>query len=541
MKKILTFFLVLSLFTSLPIFAQKALSSNACGTSSEDMHTIFDRMQENRARYGNAVQMRAVAYIPVALHLAAKTDGTGRISEARVLDYLAATNATYAANGLEMQFYIKYLTYINNDDFYDKPSSFASVNRSYSLKKRDALNIFFCNNLGDGSDPTVTRLGYYQQVAAGNDISYSADWVFIKNSEVANGTSSTLEHELGHFFSLNHTFYGFDDEPFVPTAASPCAPVSMVFRGRTVLVEKVDRTGANANCSTAGDGFCDTPADYNLGLGWPNCNYTGLAKDPTCIAVDPDETNMMGYFTKDCANKFSGQQKNAMRVDYLNTSQRKYLRDGNTTPSLVDMVAPTLQIPANNTVTTSFSNINFDWTDVEGVKAFEPNNASGYLFEISTFPSFLASNHSFRVPNSSFNLLSSNLPANYLVANKKYYWRVRPYSTYKTAFTYQPAFSFVTGTLNAVHDIEGIENFTLSPNPLLASQILDINLTSNKVMDAVVRINSIAGQVVLSQKMRFETGSNSKQLTLNGLNKGLYILTIEAENGVLNKKIIVAE
>lgn len=538
MKKILTFLLVLSIFTPLSIFAQNAHPSHACGTSHKDLEAIYETMQENRARYGNNVQMRAVAYIPVALHLAAKTDGTGRLSEARILDYIAAVNATYAANGLEMQFYIKYINYINNDDFYDNPNSFASSNRTYTNKKRDALNIFFCNDLGDGSDPNSVRLGYYLR-AGSNDLAYGADWVFIRNSEVSNGVNSTLEHELGHFFSLPHTFRGWECDAFVPTTASPCAPKTVPCSG--AIVETVPRTGTDANCSTAGDGFCDTPPDYNFGFGWNTCNYTSVAKDPNCVAVDPDETNMMGYFTKNCANKFSNEQKNAIRTDYLNTSFRRYLRDGNITPSLVEMVAPTLQVPANTSTTTSYTNINFDWEDVNNVIANEPNNASGYIFEISTFSSFLTSNYSFRAPTSNFALLSSKLPANFLVPNKRYYWRVRPYSAYKTAFNYITPFSFFTGTLNSVSDITGVENFSVSPNPVMASKTLDINLTTDKTLNATVRINNLAGQTVLSQKMRFETGANIKSLTINDLSKGLYILTIEAENGVLNKKLVVAE
>ena len=39
----------------------------------------------------------------------------------------------------------------------------------------------------------------------------------------------------------------------------------------------------------SGDFLCDTPADYNLGFGWNNCNYTGGAMDPNGILLNPDE------------------------------------------------------------------------------------------------------------------------------------------------------------------------------------------------------------------------------------------------------------
>jgi hypothetical protein len=536
MKKIITVLLALTFYTSLSILAQNRHLSNTCGTSYEDLHTLFERMMENRARFSKTVQMRAVAYIPLSLNLVSKSDGTGRISESRILDYLADINTTYAANGLEMQFYIKYMNYIKDDGIYTAPKSFVNANRTYSYRKRDAMNIFFSNSLDD--DPNVVSLGYY--LAAGsNDLNYGADWIFINNKEVLSGTSSTLEHEMGHFFSLGHTFKGWENCPFMPTAVSPCAPKTVPCTG--AVVENVARTGPDANCSTAADGFCDTPADYNFGFGWTGCNYTGIAKDPKCVAVDPDESNLMGYFTDNCASKFSTEQKNAMRNDYLNNQYRKYLRDGNITPSLVEMTAPTLQIPTNASTTTSYTNINFDWSDVNGVTANEPNNASGYIFEISTFSSFIINSNSFRVPTSNFNLLTSKLPTNFMKPGTRYFWRVRPYSAYKTAFSYVPAFSFFTGTLNAVSDISSVENFTVSPNPVVENKTITINLTSTNQLNATVKINNVAGQVVLSEKMRFETGVNAKYLNINTLNKGLYILTIEAENGVLNKKLVVAD
>jgi hypothetical protein len=539
MKKILTLLFVFSIFTLSSIIAQNTPSHKVCGTSVEDLQTIFERMKENRARFGNNIQMRAVAYIPVALHLVAKSDGTGRISEAKVLDYLALVNATYAANGLEMQFYIKYINYINNDDIYDKPNTFVGINRTATQKKPDALNILFVNTVIEVSS-IGTVVGRY--VPAITNIAYSADWITIKNAVVGTGFSSTLEHELGHFFSLNHTFYGFDEEAFKPTAASPCAPLTMTLsNGKIITTENVARTGADANCTTAGDGFCDTPAEYQLGFGVSNCTYTGLAKDAKCVAVDPDETNIMSYFDERCTNKFSTEQKNAIRNDYLNNAARRYLRDGNMTPALVDMVAPTLQVPADNATTSSYTNLNFDWADVNGVIPNEANNASGYIFDISSSSSFNFNALSFRVPSSNFNLLSSNVPANFLQPNKKYFWRVRPYGTYKTAYTNATPFAFFTGTLNAVKDITGIENFSISPNPVLDAKTVNINLTSARAMEGVVKIQDLTGKVLLCQKMFFETGFNAKILDITILAKGLYVLTIEADKGVLNKKVVITD
>ena len=54
-----------------------------------------------------------------------------------------------------------------------------------------------------------------------------------------------------------------------------------------------------------------------------------------------------------------------------------------------------------------------------------------------------------------------------------------------------------------------------------------------------LRWTNIAGQVVKTSKTQFNSGLNAQLLDISELNQGLYILTIESEKGVLNKKIIV--
>ena len=136
---------------------------------------------------------------------------------------------------------------------------------------------------------------------------------------------------------------------------------------------------------------------------------------------------------------------------------------------------------------------------------------------------------------------TANTVAGFLIPNKTYYWRVRPYGTYKTFGGFSLANKFTTGSVNAVNEIAGIDNFTILPNPVSSGQSLEINLTSAKSFEGVVKLNTVAGQVVKTEKMRFEAGVNAKFLNINTLSKGIYILTIEAEQGVLNKKVVVSE
>ena len=85
--------------------------------------------------------------------------------------------------------------------------------------------------------------------------------------------SGTFAHEFGHFFSLEHTFAGSG-------------------------VELVD----GSNCTTAGDGICDTPADpYVAGEPLENyidgdCNFINVQTDANGDYYTPDVGNIMSYY-----------------------------------------------------------------------------------------------------------------------------------------------------------------------------------------------------------------------------------------------------
>ena len=515
--------LLLFAFTlPLSIFAQ----NNACGTSKEDLHALGQQLLENRKR--DYLHTRGVvAYVPVAFHLVAKTDGTGRIAEGRALDMLAGWNELYASNNIDIQFYFKYFNYINDDNVYNSPRNFAPVNKMDAVRKLDAMNVY-CVNSADGVGTAGQTLAYYTR---------DNDWIVCINQQVSKGFSSTIAHEVGHFFTLLHPFNGWETEPFHPTAAAPCA--SAFSSGPVISTENVARTGVDANCANTGDLMCDTPADYNFGftrdLDWRNpnnpCVYNGIAKDPKCVAVDPDETLIMGYFIN-CASTFTGEQKAAMLKDYGLNARRAYLRNGNVTPFTQAIGLTTLQKPANTSTTNAFNSIDFDWADVPG--------AVGYILEVSTSQTNFDIGRRIFINSATSQIqLNTSNTGTYLIANKVYYWRVRAFGSYKTMTEFTGNFNFTTGISNAVNEIPGIAGFTIAPNPIGESRQINISLTSEKAFKANVKIQNIAGQVMLREVRNFELGSTNQTMNLSSLSQGIYILSIENEQGVLNKKIVI--
>ncbi len=508
----------------------KAQQPHVCGLSAHDAMIIKNSMLEARARYPNMAPMRAVAYVPVWFHLVAKTDGTGRVGMNKILDMLCELNRIYSSNSVELQFYIKGINNINNSGLYDSPRSFAGDNQVRSNKKIDGMNIYMVNNANDPNQPNATVLGYY--LNSGNGLPYEADWLIVINSQASAAGAVTIAHEIGHHFTLPHTFLGWESCPFKPTTDVPCAPATVsCFGGGVYGVENAARTGTDANCSTAADAFCDTPPDYNLGFGATSCTYSGPACDPRGVRIDPDEKNIMSYFTG-CETSFSAQQRTAMQTNYLTHTNRAGLRAGNVAPTSTTLAAVNATSPINGATTAYFNNFTLNWDAVP--------NATGYVVEISKTPNFLDS----RVIVSATNALNLNptvLPGYLSVEGQAYHWRVKPYNNYVFCAAVSARQSFVSGILNATNEIVGVSSFDVSPNPLSKSQSLNLNITAEKAFDAQVKLYNVAGKLVHTEKRAFEAGFSTQTMAVSNLSAGLYILTLESANGVLNKKIVVQD
>ena len=535
MKKVLILMLLGLLTCPLSIFAQDVsghASQHRCGTSIDAQQIAFRDMVELRNRYPNFAAPRAIAYVPVWFHMVAASNGVGRTTEASIAEMLCEWNRLYTANGIELQFYIKGFSKIDLDALYNGPQSFAGTNRMITTKKTDAMNVYLVNNCGNGSEPPgQIILAYYSNRSTSFDAEYANDWIVCANSQVNMGGASTIAHEAGHMFTLPHTFYGWEEAPngFVATAASPCAPASVNYNGRVVTVEKVARTGTSKNCDFAADGFCDTPEDYlfGFGSGTQGCTWSGIAKDPDCVAVNPDETNIMSYFGSGCTTKFSAEQKGAIMTNYSNHPKRAYLRAGNITPPLTAAL-PTLITPVANAVTTFSNNVSLDWSDVP--------NAFGYNVEVSKFSSF-AQSKAFYTTTSDFNVNALNT-GGYMLGSTRYYWKVRAVVPFNNCSNTASGI-FTTGTLNAVQEIAGVTQFTASPNPLSKTEDLVLQMNNEVAFDATVKMVNVTGQVIKSEKRSFEAGYSTQNFTVSDLATGTYILHIQSEKGVLNKRIIV--
>ena len=146
------------------------------------------------------------------------------------------------------------------------------------------INIYFVTFFTS----TINACGFADLGGIGNAFSTG---IFIRKDCIS---PRTIAHEMGHFFSLKHTFEGSGTE----------------------LVN-------GTNCTTAGDGICDTPGDpYVAGDPLANyvtsdCRFISEKTDANGEYYNPDLGNIMSYY--ECGTcGFTWGQLNQMAQTYLN-------------------------------------------------------------------------------------------------------------------------------------------------------------------------------------------------------------------------------
>lgn len=477
-----------------------------CGTSSpEDNQALLERVIRHKAALAaQPIRFRATQYVPIKFHLVGQSDGSGRINENTVFDQLAKLNIDFDSLGIQFYMRENKLNYINNNAVYSDHQG--TINTIMSLNRDSrALNIFIVNRIYP-DDPGVK--GYY---------SFSKDWIVIDRTSIG-FREIALSHEVGHYFGMPHTFLGWEEDPYT-TEGTPAPATSP----GNVPTERVD----GSNCNTAGDRICDTPADYNLGFGNSGCEFRGNVLDPMGAKLDPDERLFMGYFLLCPAEEyyFSDMQKDLMLED-LADNTRNYLRANPAPFTAVIEEAPVLISPANNATTEAFNTVTLEWQGVP--------NATTYLLEVARIASFTIDPIRLIVHGTSKVITG-------LEADKKYFWRVRPFNMYSTPRNYSPIYSFTTGLTTAVSEPSQVLSWRVLPNPVSLGQDLFFEVNAEAAFTAQVSLHDLGGRSVRQwNNYRFPVGESRLAIPSDELSSGLYLLRVRTEEGIITAKVIVA-
>lgn len=502
--------------------AQGHTHTGVCGTSVADQQVFMERMHENR-RNRDAILARrdlmlrnndSTVYIPLQFHFVGQSDGTGFINADNVWANMCRLNADYADQNIQFYLYAP-PRYISSTSLYNNNDrGNGMVNYLMALNKvPQAVNIYIGNVIA--SSGFGTTLGYYT--------SYP-DVIYCIRGTI-NGTSKTLTHELGHFFTLAHPFFGWEDQDYRDVAAVNGGKAPEYSGGGT-LTERVARSGGSENCQIAADGFCDTKPDYNFGIFAGGCTMPFPAFDPDSVALDPASSadNYMSYFGDNCTNSFSNEQKDAIVLDVISRGY-DLLPD----PSLLEVSqAPVLTWP-NETSPSPYTTAQLRWEAVP--------NATLYTVTID------------RMINGTFVsrvgqwVTHENTLWVGLTPNHQFRWTVRATNSIDFCDNNAASADFVTYDWEVGVDQlgdSGLNDMRLFPNPANRQAPVALELDVTQHIEATISItNSLGQRVMPRQQLVLVQGTNVEQLDLSMLATGMYFVTVETSEGRTTRKLML--
>jgi Secretion system C-terminal sorting domain len=506
--------LILGLFAGSVTAQSQVELRGLCGTLADEASTVVLKQNIQDAAEGS-IEMRSgiTRYVPVTFHLIADDNGNGYAREEQVLEQLASLNELYGAQDFVL--YIDQIKYKADSRIYNAPASSQAIFQMRLIKDKNSMNIYITKTADSGGGNPGVVLGYY---------SFSEDWIVLRKDEFS-GTSGTLGHEIGHFFSMAHTYSFWECEPYneemhgnpVSSIWSPC--------NGSVRVELQD----GSNCNNSGDFICDTPPDYMFGFGWSvggdQCaEYNAGTMDPNGEVVDPMETNVMGAFI-DCVDyEFTNTQQNVIRSDYQST-RRSYLRTGvvpKTTPVVDDVV---YNYPINDEDSPTYTQIEFDWDDVDG--------ANQYLFIVDRFSSFTSAPQRILVGE-------SGIVLDELKKDVRYFWKVWPFNESQTGAGWSATQSFMVGLTSSVNEISSVEDYNVYPNPVTNDKLV-VAIRSTETFEAEIRIIDMSGKVIQQSRGHQILADNQWNVEINTqeFSAGLYIIQVVSDKGILASKFAV--
>jgi len=326
MKNKITYLVLLLLFLTA---TTSILAQEECGTELTQVQIDYMNATREARKNVNLSQLKSntVTIIPMVAHIIRDDNGEGGLSTADLNIGMIDLNRAFEQANFE--FDLCEINYIDNTAYTSIEKSFEEGSEEYQMgsnRVAGKVNVFFIENI-DGCG-----WANFPAYAA----TFNKDWVVMSNECTVN--SSTLPHELGHWFNLYHTHQGASDWLDITEA------------------ELVDGSNCGPN---VGDELCDTPADPNLPFYCVDrhCAYTCDLVDTNGDAYAPNPTNLMSYGQRACRTFLSPQQIARIQTSY------EFDRSGSLSPCTTSLDCEITSISVNNTTACNDNGTPNDMTD----------------------------------------------------------------------------------------------------------------------------------------------------------------------------------
>jgi len=517
----------------IPVFIALILSVNISAQNwctTDQSEKFMERIRANQKQINNPLLHKndELRFVPIQFFLVADFDGEVRPSVSSVNNALCIMNERFIDT--DLRFYSAGMQEVNNTNINEESRSNFARNAMRELRNPAALNMFIVKSAGGGA------AGFYSPFD---------DWVVVNRASLADA-QYTVEHEVGHFFSLAHTHTGWEgnianNDPNIPSTFwddgfDQCMygdTVTVLFvqsnqTGGSVAVELVD----GSNCTTAGDRICDTPPDYGFGQA---CNTNGcdmsVVRSSCCQMtydvwdrngdkIEPMMNNIMSYSGGCGLYEFSPLQVVAMVADF-DSPARSYLRNNNVSEYTPITQSTNLTAPQAGEVVDNFNGVLFSWDPTP--------NATHYRLEIikgGEKQEFITNDTEFFATN--------------LEANSLYIWTVTATNVFGNGCAETQGRAFQTGDgATSVNEINQVSSFQVYPNPVTQGQDLIIIIESENGFDATLNLVDITGREVYRNSSKINTGKNLLKIPVTGLSTGIHILEIETSQGIISEKILI--
>ncbi|MBD2702665.1 fibronectin type III domain-containing protein [Spirosoma sp. BT702] len=441
---------------------QQPQSQSVCGTelSATTAKELKQKMLTFKKKVGANSAFTTLTYIPVRPHIIRKSDGSGGFELSGMNEVMAMANKYYMVNGLGIQFYFagESVDYIDNDDVW---ANFAGPPGPFDVP--NALNQYYVHKIQ----------GDYGGLASfpSNNVYSTESFIAVDNTPNVKQVLGNyiIPHEFGHNFGLYHTFGGGS--------------------GESLTTELVTR-GPGANCETAGDFICDTPADPFTNQDRPTYNFdpngcfvydpANTVRDANGEPYNPSLTNIMSYWAgTNCTHDFTaGQYDHIQQALALRQSHTAYTLDYGPTP---------MTPPSNLSLTFALSQrtVTATWQDNSSTEL-------GYFIERATSPSGPFIPVGGVAPNVT-TFTDTQVPL-----DVTFYYRIRPSNTITAHLS--PTVTINTTSCAPVQ--------STSPSPARTSAVLNWY-----------------GNFVSTYNIRWRVAGATEWTTVNGIASGSYSLT----------------